>query len=100
MLIHEVSRISLLPTVESNPGSGCRTDVLGRLCFEWATKRKGYWGPYLISGRGLYWEECIGKPSLGSPVERLNKGTRFFSVVHFSRGTLLQERVKGHYWGT
>ena len=24
----------------------------------------------------------------------------FFSVVFFSRGTLTQKRVKGHYWGT
>lgn len=63
MLIHEVSRISSLPTVESKPGSGCRSDVLDRLCFEWATKRKGYWGPCLIQS-----EDCTGRNVLANPL--------------------------------
>ena len=32
---------------------------------------------------------------LGPPLERLEKGYHFFSVVYFSRGTLPQKRVKG-----
>ena len=36
---------------------------------------------------------------LGPPVERSESGY-LFSVVYFSRGTLPQNKVKRHYWGT
>ena len=39
-------------------------------------------------------------PHLGPPVERLEYKGSLCSVVQFSRETLAQQRVFGHYWGT
>ena len=44
-------------------------------------------------------ESCMNPSGLGPPIERLEGGYPLFSVVYFSRGTLPQKRVKGHYWG-
>ena len=55
---------------------------------------------------GLRWmPEMLQVGNEGNPIPRSSSGdviirVPLFSVVYFSRGTLPQERVKGHYWRT